>query len=55
MDRGSTTLELSKSPAIPHTWEDTLIPMEDITMEGILTMEEIHTTTVAQRMVMGVA
>ena len=53
MDRGSTTLELSRSPAIPLTQEDTLVPMEDITIEAILTMEEIHTTIVALRMVMG--
>ena len=38
MDRGSTTLELSRSLAIPHTREDTLIPMGDITMEAIPTM-----------------
>ena len=54
MDRGSTTLELSRSPAIPYTREDTFIPMKDITMEAILIMEEIHTTIVALRMVMGV-
>ena len=54
MDKGSTTLELSRSLAIPRTREDTLIPMRDITMEAIPTMEEIHTTTVALRMAMGV-
>ena len=54
MDKGSTTLELSRSLAISRTREDTLIPMEDITMEAIPTMEEIHTTTVALRMAMGV-
>jgi len=54
MDRGSTTLELSRSPAIPRTREGTLIiPMEGITMEAILTMEEFHTTIVALRMEMG--
>ena len=49
MDRGGTLLELSRSPAIPRTWED--IPI--ITMEATPTMEEFHTTTVALRMEMG--
>ena len=49
MDRGSTTLELSKNLILPRTREDTPI----ITMEAILTMEEVHTTRVALRMVMG--
>ena len=54
MDRGSITLELSRSLAIPRTREDTLIiTMEGITMEDICTMEEVHTTIVALRMVMG--
>ena len=53
MARESTTPELSRSPAIPHTREDIPITpmediiMEDITMEAIPTMEEIHITTVA--------
>ena len=50
---GGTLLELSRSLAIPRTREDTLITMEGITMEDIHTMEEVHTTTVALRMVMG--
>ena len=49
MDKGNTTLELSRSLAIPRTREDTLI-----TMEAIPKIEEIHTTTVALRMAMGV-
>ena len=54
MDRGSIILELSRSLAIPRTREDTLIiTMEGITMEDIRTMEEVHTTTVALRMAMG--
>jgi hypothetical protein len=54
MDRGSIILELSRSLAIPRTQEGILIIiMEGITMEDILTMEEIHTTTVALRMAMG--
>ena len=41
MARESTTLELSRSPAMPHTREDIPItPMEDIIMEDI-TMEDI--------------
>ena len=51
---GSIILELNRSLAIPRTREDTLIiTMEGITMEDICTMEEIHTTTLALRMVMG--
>ena len=53
MDRGGTLLELSRSPAIPRTREDILTTMEAITMEDIRTMEEVHTTTVAPRMAMG--
>ena len=53
MDRGSIILELSRSLAIPRTREDTLITTEGITMEDINTMEEVHTTTVALRMAMG--
>ena len=49
MDRGSTTLELSRSLVLRRTQED--IPI--ITMEGILIMEEVHTTTVTLKMVMG--
>ena len=49
MDKGSTIQELSRSLVLPRTREDTLI-----TMEAIPTMEEIHTTTVALRMAMGV-
>ena len=49
MERGSTTLELSRSLVLPQTRED--IPI--ITMEAILTMEEIHITIVALRMEMG--
>ena len=49
MDTGSTTLELSKSLILPQTRED--IPI--ITMEATLTMEEVHITIVAPRMVMG--
>ena len=49
MDRGSTILELSKSLVLPRTRED--IPI--ITMEATLTMEEVHITTVALRMEMG--
>ena len=48
MDKGSTILELSRSPVSPQTWED--IP---ITMEATLTLEEVHITTVAPRMEMG--
>ena len=40
-------MELSRSPAIPHTWEDILITMEDIH-----TMEQVRITTVAPRMAM---
>ena len=54
MDKGSIILELSRSFAIPYTREHTLIiTMEDITMEEIRTMEEVHTTIVALRMAMG--
>ena len=49
MDKGSTTLELSRSLVLPRTRED--IPI--ITMEAILTMEGVHTTIVALRMGMG--
>ena len=45
---GSTILELSRSLALP------LIPeVTPITMEAILTMEEVRMTTVAPRMEMG--
>ena len=53
MDSGGTLLELNRSPAIPRTREGILITMEAITMEDIRTMEEVHTTTVALRMEMG--
>ena len=53
MDRGGTLLELSRSPAIPHIREDILTTMAAITMEDILTMEGVHTTTMALRMAMG--
>ena len=53
MDRGGTLQELSRSPAIPRTREDIPTTMEAITMEDIRTMEEVHTTTVALRMAMG--
>ena len=44
MARESTTPELSRSSAIPHTQEDIPItPMEDIIMEDI-TMEGMGTT-----------
>ena len=46
MDRGGTLLELSRSPASPHTQEDILITMED-------TMEKVHTTIASLRMAMG--
>ena len=50
MARESTTPELSRSPAMPHTREDiTITPMEDTIMEDI-TMEgmgTIATTTTA--------
>ena len=49
MDKGSTTLELSRSLVLPRTRED--IPI--ITMEATLTIEEVHTTTMAIRMEMG--
>lgn len=48
IDRGGTLLKLSRSPTIPRTREDI-----HITMEDIRTMEEVHTTTVALRMAMG--
>ena len=54
MDRVGTLPELSRSSAIPHTREDILTTMEATTMEDIRTMEEVHTTTVALRMAMGV-
>ena len=47
MDRGSTILELSRSLVLPLT--PVVTP---ITMEATLTMEEVHTTIVAPRMVM---
>ena len=53
MDKGGTFLELSRSPAIPRTWEDILITMEAITMEDIRTMAEVRIITVAPRMEMG--
>ena len=43
MYKGSTTLELSRSHVLPRTQED--IPI--ITMEAILTMEQVHITRVA--------
>ena len=49
MDRGSIILELNRSLALPRTRED--IPI--ITMEATPTMEEVHITTVAPRMGMG--
>ena len=54
MDREGAILELSRSLTIPRTREDTLITtMEVITMEDIHTIEGIHTTIVALRMVLG--
>ena len=53
MDRGGTLLELSRSLAIPHTREDIPITMEAITMEDIRTMDQVCTSTVVPRMVMG--
>ena len=53
MDRGGRLLELSRSHALPRSREDILTTMEAITMEDIRTMEEVHTTTVALRMAMG--
>ena len=50
MDRGSEILELSRSLVLPQTRED--IPI--ITMEAILTMEEVHITSMALRVAMGV-
>ena len=49
MDKGSITLELSRCLVLPRTRED--IPI--ITMEAIPTMEEVHITTVALIMEMG--
>ena len=49
MDRGSTTMELSRSLVLPRSQED--IPI--ITMEAILTMEDVHIATMALRMEMG--
>ena len=46
MDKGSTILELSRSPILPQTWED----LFSITMEVTTTMEEVRTTIVAPRM-----
>ena len=48
MDRGSTILELSRSLTLPLTPEVT-----PITMEAILTMEEVPITTVGLRMETG--
>ena len=48
MDRGSTIVELRRSLALPLTSEVT-----PITMESTLTMEEVHITTVAPGMEMG--
>ena len=48
MDRGSTILELSRSLALPLTPEVT-----PITMEAILTMEEVPITIVCLRMETG--
>ena len=45
----SITLELSRSLVLPQTRDD--IPI--ITMDATLTMEEVHITTVALRMEMG--
>ena len=53
MDRGGTLQKLNRSPATPRTQEDITTTMEAITMEDIRTMEEVHTTTVALRMAMG--
>ena len=48
-DKGSTILELSRSLVSPRTREDTF----NITMEVTITTEEVRTTIVAPRMVMG--
>jgi hypothetical protein len=48
MDKGSTIQELSRSLVLPRTREDI-----HITMEAILTMEEVRITTVAPRMETG--
>ena len=48
MDKGSAIQELSRSLVLPRTRDDT-----PITMEAIPTMEEVHITTVALRMEMG--
>ena len=54
MGKGSIIQELRRSLDIPRTHEDTLIiPMEDITIGAIHIMEEVHTTIVALRLVMG--
>ena len=49
MDKGSTIQELSRGPILPRTRKDTF----NITMEVTITMEEVLTTIVAPRMVMG--
>ena len=49
MDKGSTILEPSRGLVLPRTQED----LFSITMEVTLTMEEVHITTVAPRMEMG--
>ena len=49
MDRGSITLDPSRSPVIPPTQEDITIPP----LEAILTIDEIHETIVALGMAMG--
>ena len=53
IDRGGTLQELSRSPAILRTQEDITTTMEAITMEDICTMDQVHITTVALRMAMG--
>ena len=49
MDKGSIILELSRDPVSPRTREDPF----SITMEFTITLEEVRTTIVAPRMVMG--
>ena len=48
MDKESIIQELNRDPVLPRTREDL-----SITMEATLTMEEVHTTIVALKMVMG--
>ena len=48
MDKGSTILEHHRSLVLPQTREDI-----HITMEATPTMEEVHITTMAPRMEMG--